>query len=99
MNALLAAALLVFSTTTLAHQPRMYQVQHYHQHLRHQDWIAPVILSGLIGYGISQSRRPAPPQIIVQQPRELILVPEPACAVWREIQYPDGTVIQEIRCR
>jgi hypothetical protein len=104
MKTLLAAILLAFSTVALAHQPRMYQVQHYHQHLRNQDWIAPAVLGAVIGYGISQSQRPAAPpvnhpQVIVHQPREVIVVTEPACTVWRETQYPDGTVVRERICR
>ena len=100
MKTILAAVLMAFSTATLAHQPRMYQVQHYHQHLRNQDWIAPLILGGVIGYGISQTRQPVQqPPVIVQQPREVIIVTEPACTVWREIHYPDGTMVRERICR
>lgn len=56
----LAVALTLIGSTAWAdgyyrHRP------HHHHHHHHYRWVAPVIIGGAIGYGLSQPRYYAPP--------------------------------------
>ena len=97
MKRLVALFLITLSATAMA--------QHHHHH-RHggwgyNGWIAPVIVSGVIGYEIA--RRQSPP-VIVQQP--VVVQPVPyygqtpvqSCTAWTEIQMPDGRIYRERTC-
>ena len=97
MKRLVALFLITLSATAMA--------QHHHHH-RHggwgyNGWIAPVIVSGVIGYEIA--RRQAPP-VIVQQP--VVVQPAPyygqtqvqSCTAWTEVQTPDGRIYRERTC-
>jgi hypothetical protein len=96
MKKLIALILITLSTTAMA--------QHYHHH-RHNGWgyngwIAPVIVSGVIGYEIARRQ----PPVIVQQP--VVVQPAPyygqipvqSCTAWTEIQTPDGRIYRERTC-
>ena len=96
MKKLIALVLITLSTTAMS--------QHYHHH-RHggwgyNGWIAPVIVSGVIGYEIARRQQ----TVIVQQP--VVVQPAPyygqtpvqSCTVWTEIQMPDGRIYRERTC-
>ena len=96
MKRLVALILITLSATAMA--------QHHH-HYRHggwgyNGWIAPVIVSGVIGYEIARRQ----PQVIVQQP--VVVQPAPyygqtpvqSCTAWTEIQMPDGRIYRERTC-
>jgi hypothetical protein len=96
MKRLVALILITLSTTAMA--------QHHHHH-RHggwgyNGWIAPVIVSGVIGYEIARRQQP----VIVQQP--VVVQPAPyygqtpvqSCTAWTEIQMPDGRIYRERTC-
>ena len=97
MKKLIALVLFTLSATAMA--------QHHHHH-RHNGWgyngwIAPVIVSGVIGYEIA--RHQSPP-VVVQQP--VIVQPAPyygqtpvqSCTAWTEVQTPDGRIYRERTC-
>ena len=97
MKKLIALVLVTCCATAMA--------QHHHHH-RHNGWgyngwIAPVIVSGVIGYEIA--RRQSPP-VIVQQP--VVIQPAPyygqtqvqSCTAWNEIQTADGRIYRERTC-
>ena len=97
MKRLVALILITLSATAMA--------QHHHHHHRHggwgyNGWIAPVIVSGVIGYEIARRQ----PQVIVQQP--VVVQPAPyygqnqvqSCTAWTEIQMPDGRIYRERTC-
>ena len=96
MKRLVALFLITLSATAMA--------QHHHHH-RHggwgyNGWIAPVIVSGVIGYEIARRQQP----VIVQQP--VVVQPAPyygqtpvqSCTAWTEIQMPDGRIYRERTC-
>jgi hypothetical protein len=96
MKKLIALVLFTLSTTAMA--------QHHHHH-RHNGWgyngwIAPVIVSGVIGYEIARRQQP----VIVQQP--VVVQPAPyygqtpvqSCTAWTEVQVPDGRIYRERTC-
>ena len=100
MKRLVALILITLSATAMA--------QHHHHH-RHggwgyNGWIAPVIVSGVIGYEIA--RHQSPP-VIVQQPVIVQPAPVPStvyygqtttCTAWNEIQTADGRIYRERTC-
>ena len=96
MKRLVALLLITLSATAMA--------QHHHHH-RHggwgyNGWIAPVIVSGVIGYEIARRQQP----VIVQQP--VVVQPAPyygqtqvqSCTAWNEIQTADGRIYRERTC-
>ena len=95
MKKLIALVLITLSATAMAqhHHPR-------HGGWGYNGWIAPVIVSGVIGYEIARRQ----PQVIVQQP--VVVQPAPyygqipvqSCTVWTEIQMPDGRIYRERTC-
>ena len=100
MKKLIALVLVTLSATAMA--------QHHHHH-RHSGWgyngwIAPVIVSGVIGYEIARHQQP----VIVQQPVVVQPAPvppaavyygqTPTCTAWTEIQMPDGRTYRERTC-
>ena len=94
MKRLVALFLITLSATAMA--------QHHHRHggWGYNGWIAPVIVSGVIGYEIARRQ----PQVIVQQP--VVVQPAPyygqtpvqSCTAWTEIQMPDGRIYRERTC-
>jgi hypothetical protein len=99
MKKLIALVLFTLSATAMA--------QHHHHHRPggwgYNGWIAPVIVSGVIGYEIA--RHQSPP-VIVQQP--VVVQPAPpatvyygqtsTCTAWTEIQTADGRIYRERTC-
>jgi len=95
MKRLVALFLITLSATAIAQH-------HHHRHngWGYNGWIAPVIVSGVIGYEIARRQ----PQVIVQQP--VVVQPAPyygqnqvqSCTAWTEIQMPDGRIYRERTC-
>jgi len=76
---------------------------HHHGHWERGgggwNWVAPVIVGGVIGYEIAQ---PRPPVVVTQQPPVIIQQPQVVqtqnCSPWTQIQNPDGTVTVTRTC-
>ena len=92
MKKLIALALLTLAVSA--------QAQHHHHH-RHGggNWIAPVIVGGVIGYALTRNHNEpvynygyVPPPVIVQPPLRSV------CTPWTETQYADGTVTRTRTC-
>ncbi len=71
------------------HGPRHFH--HHHKHGHSYNWVAPLIVGGVVTYALT---RPQP--VIVEQP--VIVQKETVCTAWREVQHQDGTVIRERTC-
>ena len=67
------------------------------------NWVAPALIGGVIGYELSRPRYYEPP-IIVQQPPVIVqqptytIQPQPNCTVWTETQNPDGSITRTRTC-
>ena len=95
MKKLIALVLFTLSATAMAQH-------HHHRHngWGYNGWIAPVIVSGVIGYEIARRQ----PPVIVQQP--VVVQPVPyygqtqvqSCTAWTEIQTADGRIYRERTC-
>ena len=76
------------------------QAQHHHRH-GGGNWIAPVIVGGVIGYALTRNYYEPiynygyvpPPTVVVQQPIRSV------CTPWTETQYADGTVTRTRTCQ
>ena len=91
---------------TLASVPAL--AQHWHHGHRHHghgpsviyrdsNWIAPLIIGGVVGAAIAN--RPAQTEtVIVQQPQTVVIQRQPVCTEWKEIQHPDGQIYRERTC-
>jgi hypothetical protein len=75
------------------------QAQHHHRHSG--NWVAPVIVGGVIGYALTRNYyEPVynygyvpPPPVVVQQPVRSV------CTPWTETQYADGTITRTRTCQ
>lgn len=96
--------LLVISVLTLASIPAM--AQHYghhgHWHRGHGggwNWVAPVLIGGVVGYEIARNQ---PPVVVQQQPVILQspqVVYQQNCSPWTEVQNSDGTITRTRTCQ
>lgn len=87
MRHLLSVALLIFTTSAFAHGPQHPGNWRHHGYYNH-DWVTPVIIGGVIGYGLSRYQQP----VIVQQvPPPVVVQQQQNCGPWTQIQQPDGT--------
>jgi hypothetical protein len=93
---LLSFVLLLISVPALA--------QHWHHHHRyhgsvrhygHNNWVAPLIIGGVVGAAIANRPAPAETVIVQQQP---VYFPQESCTAWREIQTQDGRIYRERTC-
>ena len=101
MKKIIALVLVTLSATAMAQYP-------HHNHRRggwgYNGWIAPVIVSGVIGYEIARNY----PPVVVQQPVIVQPAPvppttiyygqSPTCTAWNEIQTADGRIYRERTC-
>ena len=63
------------------------------------NWVAPVIVGGVIGYEIARPPvyvQPAPPVVVQQQP---VVVQGQNCSPWTQIQNPDGSITTTRTCQ
>ena len=79
------------------------QWHHHHGHYRSgNNWIAPVIIGGIIGYELNRPRYYEPPVIVQQpvivQPPVYSVTPQPNCTLWTETQHADGTITRTRTC-
>lgn len=63
------------------------------------NWVAPVIVGGVIGYELAR------PPVVVQQPPVVVQQPQPVvvqgqnCSPWTQIQNPDGSITTTRTCQ
>ena len=90
---------------TLAAVPAM--AQHWHGHgFRHHgyygggngNWVAPLIIGGVVGAAIANRPTTQTETVIVQQPQTVVIQRQPVCTEWKEIQNSDGTIYRERTC-
>ena len=93
MKRLFLALILLFSLPTWA------QHGHHHGYWRQHNgnswnWVAPVIVGGVIGYEMARPPQP----VIVQQAPPPVVYQQQNCSPWTQIQNPDGTVTTTRTC-
>jgi hypothetical protein len=92
MKKLIALALLTLATSA--------QAQHHRHHQRGGNWMAPVIVGGVIGYALTRNYYEpvynygyVPPPVVVQPPVRA------NCTPWTETQHADGTITRTRTCQ
>jgi len=77
------------------------QAQHHHHHRHSGNWIAPVIVGGVIGYALTRNYYEpvynygyVPPPPVVVQPSM-----RANCTPWTETQHADGTITRTRTCQ
>jgi hypothetical protein len=99
MRKVLAIFLLTASTVAMADGHGYYRGYNHgywsHGHGGNWNWVAPVVVGGVIGYELA---RPQP--VIVQQLPPPVVYQQQAqyCSPWTEIQNPDGTITRTRTC-
>lgn len=88
-----------------SHGPYATGVPHHHHYHHYKDrsgnWVAPLIIGGVIGYAITRNSDPVvvqQPPVIVQQP---VIIAPPAganCGPWVETQQVDGSIVRQRLC-
>jgi hypothetical protein len=92
MKKLIALALLTLAMSA--------QAQHHRHHQRGGNWMAPVIVGGVIGYALTRNYYEpvynygyVPPPVVVQPPVRA------NCTPWTETQHADGTITRTRTCQ
>lgn len=75
-------------------QHRHNQHHHGHRHNRH-DWVAPVILGGVVTYILT---RPQELTVVNSYPQQVINTTPQNCTPWREYYQSNGTIVRERTC-
>jgi len=98
---LVGLALLTLASTATAQH---WQHHWHHHHYRHHgyihgggngNWVAPLIIGGVVGAAIANNRRQEP--IVLQQP-PVYVQRQTVCTEWKEIMNADGTIYKERTC-
>jgi hypothetical protein len=97
---LISLALLMVTVPALAQHWRHghhgpYGHARYYGHYGHNNWVAPLIIGGVVGAVIANRPAQADTIIVQQQP---IYVPQESCTPWKEVQTPDGRIYRERTC-
>lgn len=103
MQKVLAIAILALAAVPAVAQHRGPHGHHGHHnnyhHRGNSNWVAPLILGGVVGYAITRNNE----QVVVQQPPVLVQQPTviyatPYCGPWTETLQSDGTVVRQRTC-
>jgi hypothetical protein len=79
--------------------------QHYHGGYRHHghpvyygggNWVAPLIIGGVVGAAIAN--RPVQAETVIVQRQPVIVQQQENCTPWKEIQTLDGKIYRERTC-
>jgi hypothetical protein len=60
------------------------------------NWVAPLIIGGVVGAAIAN--RPAQAETVIVQRQPVIVQQQENCTPWKEIQTPDGRTYRERTC-
>jgi hypothetical protein len=97
---LISLALLMVTMPALAqhwnHGHRHHGHARYYGHYGHNNWVAPMIIGGVVGAAIAN--RPAQAETVFVQRQPVIVQLQESCTPWKEIQTPDGQTYRERTC-
>ena len=97
MKKLLLSLALVSASLPVLAQHYGYGHRHGHWHYRghNGDWVAPLIIGGVVGAVIANNRQQ---ETIVLQNPPVYVQRQIVCTEWKEIQNADGTIYRERTC-
>lgn len=77
------------------------QAQHHHRHRQNGNWMAPVIVGGVIGYALTRNYY-EPTYNYTYVPLQPAVVQQPVisvCTPWTETQHANGTITRTRTCQ
>lgn len=95
MKKILVASLLVFTGSAFAHGYNGYYHHHYHNH---NNWVAPLIIGGMVGYAINRPQVVTAPPVVYPPVTVIPTVQSQTCTPWTEVQNPDGSITRTRTC-
>ena len=99
---LISLALVMTAVPALAqhwhHGHRYHNSIRHHGHYGHNNWVAPLIIGGVVGAVIANRPPVQPDTIVVHQYPPTVFAPQVNCTVWKEIVTPEGNVYRERTC-
>jgi len=94
MKKLVVAAILSSVGFAAFSQPvPSYEYRHRYHHRHHSGWIAPIVVSGVVGTVILRESS-VPSQYLIVEPG----MPKTVCSEWKEIQTSEGRIYRERSC-
>jgi hypothetical protein len=99
---LVGLSLFILSGTAMAQH---WHHHHWHNHYRHHgyihgggngNWVAPLIIGGVVGAAIANNRRQE--TVVLQQQTPVYVHRQAVCTEWKEIMNADGTIYKERTC-
>ena len=89
--------LLTTSTVTMAQWHHGYRHHGHPVYYGGNNWVAPLIIGGVVGAAIAN--RPAQAEtVIVQRQPVIVQQQQEQCTPWKEIQTLDGRIYRERTC-
>ena len=108
MKKLVAVLILALTATTAMAQHHGHGLRYNrHGHYYGGSWVAPLIIGGAVGYGLSRSYYAdpvyVPPPVVYTPPPVVYTQPAPVvidgrCSPWTEVQNADGTITRTRTC-
>lgn len=95
MKKFLVASLLLISGTVFAHGQYGY---YHHYHGGHNNWVAPLIIGGAVGYAISRPPVVYSPPVVYPPVSAIPTIQTQTCTPWTEVQNVDGTISRTRTC-
>ena len=99
MKKFIALFLLTISVSAMAqhwnHGHRHHGPARHYGYYGQGNWVAPLIIGGVVGAAIMNRPAQADTIIVQQQP---VYVPQESCTPWKEVQTPDGKIYRERTC-
>ena len=79
------------------HGHRHHGQARYYGHYSHNNWVAPLIIGGVVGAAIASRPLTTQTETVISQPQSVIVKQE-NCTPWTETQQPDGTIVRTRTC-
>lgn len=101
MKKILAIAILALAAVPAVaqHRGNHGHYGHHHRATGHGNWVAPLILGGVVGYAITRNNEPVVvPQAPVIVPQPTVIYSTPYCGPWTETLQYDGTIVRQRTC-
>ena len=95
---LISLALLIVAVPAMAQWHGGYRYHGHPGYYSGGNWVAPLIIGGVVGAAIAN--RPVQTETVIVQPQPVILQqPIQNCSPWTETQNPDGTITRTRTCQ
>ena len=99
---LISLALLMVTVPALAqhwnHGHRHHGQARYYGHYSHNNWVAPLIIGGVVAAAIANRPLTTQTETVIIQPQPVVVQQHQNCTPWTETQNSDGTITRTRTC-